>query len=135
MSNWVGSNPTRNGLESINLIRVGTSRRYNWLHALVVCVALIGEVHLFSVEILHHHNAAEAVCRLAHERGSTLHTGQNSSAACPLCQIVRNSSVRPAVQSTLQSPNGTSSHRATLPPASYASRLVQASLARSPPLF
>jgi hypothetical protein len=97
-------------------------------------LALTGEIHLFSVEILHHHDAAIAVCRIAHEGGSYLHASQDVTPLCPLCQLVRNGSVRPTVQSLIQKPYREAPYRLTTRTARYSYCLAQTLLARSPPL-
>ena len=70
-----------------------------WVHALIVGVLLTGQIHLFTAEIIHHHNEDTRVCKIEHRGGTYLHAAPEISPLCPLCQVVRNGSVRPAVQS------------------------------------
>ena len=132
LSGGTESGSTRS--ESNNLRRLDKSRRRYWVHALVVGLALTGEIHLFSVEILHHHDAAVAVCRIGHEGASYLHASQDVSPLCPLCQLVRSSSVRPAVRSLIANPCSEAAYHLIARNAKYSYRLAQTLLARSPPL-
>lgn len=129
-----GTKPVSTRSESNHLRRLHKSRRRYWVHALVVGLALTGEIHLSSVEILHHHDAAVAVCRIAHEGASYLHASQDVSPLCPLCQIVRSSSVRPAVRSLIAKPCSEAAYHLIARNGKYSYRLTQTLLARSPPL-
>jgi hypothetical protein len=120
--------------ESNNLRRLHKSRCWHWVHAFVVGLALAGEIHLFSVEVLHHHGAAAAVCRTAHEGVTHVRAGQGASPLCPLCQIVRASAVRPVVQLPIQKPYREAPYRLNACAARYSSRFAPTVLARSPPL-
>jgi hypothetical protein len=120
--------------ESNNLRRLHKSRCWHWVHAFVVGLALASEIHLFSVEVLHHHGAAVAVCRTAHEGVPHVRASQDTSPLCPLCQIARNSSVRPAVRSLSQKPYCATPYRLIACDARYSLRFAPTLLARSPPL-
>jgi hypothetical protein len=75
-----------------------------------------------------------AICRLAHDGASHLHASQNANPVCPLCQIVRSGSVRPAVLSVFQKPHRETLYRLTIWEAEYSLSLPQMLGARSPPL-
>ena len=100
----------------------------------MVGVLLTGEVHLFCAEIFHHHAEVARVCQIAHDGGTYLHAAQDLNPLCPLCQIVRNGSVRPAVPSIVQKPQRESAYQPFTRPARYSPNLAQALLARAPPL-
>jgi hypothetical protein len=95
---------------------------------------LTGEVHLFSAEILHHHTEIARVCEIEHQGGAYLHAAQDLSPLCPLCQIVRSSSARPAVQSSIQKPEPESTYLPIARQARYSPNLAPSLLARAPPL-
>jgi hypothetical protein len=114
--------------------RGGKYRHKYWVRALIVGVLLTGEIHLFSAEILHHHDEVARVCQIDHHAGTYLHPAQDLSPLCPLCQIVRSSSVRPAVQSVVQKPDGESTYHPISRQARYSPNLTPTLLARGPPL-
>ena len=117
-----------------NLRRIGTSRSRYWLHALIVGLALTGEIHLFSVEVLHHHSIVASLCRVARGGGAHLHASQDVAPLCPLCQIVRGSFVRPVVQTLIQKPHLETPYRLISRDAKYSYRFSLTLPARSPPL-
>jgi len=100
----------------------------------MVGVLLTGEIHLFSAEIFHHHTEVARICQIEHHGGPYLHASQDLSPLCPLCQIVLNSSVRPAVQSIAQKPRQESSFQPIARQAQYSPLLTVSLLARAPPL-
>ena len=112
----------------------GKHRQEFWARALIVGLVLTAEIQLFSVEILHHHTEDARICRIEHEGGTYLHAGQQLTPLCPICQIVRNGSARPAVQSQVQHSNQESTFRPVTRPARYTPNLTQSLLARAPPL-
>jgi len=116
------------------LRRWGKSRHKYWLRALMVGVLLTGEIHLFSAEIFHHHTEVARICQIEHHGGPYLHASQDLSPLCPLCQIVLNGSVRPAVQSIVQKPHQESTYRPITRQARYSPNLAASLLARAPPL-
>lgn len=120
--------------ETIKLRRWRNYRHKYWVHALIVGVLLTGEIHLFSAEILHHHDEVARVCQIEHYGGPYLHAAQELSPLCPLCQIVRNGSVRPAVQSPVQKPRRESAYQSVARPARHSANLTLSLLARAPPL-
>ena len=105
-----------------------------WVRALIVGILLTGEIHLFSAEIFHHHDEIARVCQLDFHGGPFLHPGQQPSPLCPICQIVRNGSVRPSVQSVVQKPDRESTYQPVTRQARYSPSLPQSLLARGPPL-
>ena len=120
--------------ETRKLRRWGKSRHRYWVHALMVGVLLTGEIHLFSAEVLHHHSEVARVCQIEHSGGPYLHASQELVPLCPLCQIIRNSSVRPAVQSIVQKPQRETTFQPIARQARYSSILTPSLLARAPPL-
>ena len=100
----------------------------------MVGVLLAGEIHLFSAEIFHHHTEVARICQIEHHGGPYLHASQDLSPLCPLCQIVLNGSVRPAVQSIVQKPHQESTYRPITRQARYSPNLAASLLARAPPL-
>ncbi len=100
----------------------------------MVGVLLTGEIHLFTAEIFHHHTEVARVCQIEHHGGPYLHAAQDLSPLCPLCQIVRSSSVRPAVQSVIQKPYQESTYLPISRQAHSSPNLASALLARGPPL-
>ena len=100
----------------------------------MVGVLLAGEVHLYTAEIVHHHEEVIRVCQNEHRGGRYLHAAQDVAPLCPLCQIVRSSSVRPAVQSSIQKPNQECTYQLVTPQSRYSPKLPQLLLARGPPL-
>ena len=95
------------------------------MRALIVGLLLIGEIHLYSGEILHHHDEVSRVCQIEHPGGTYLHSAQVPIPLCPLCQIIRSSSVRPSVQPIIQKPYQESTYlpmnadRHDIPPTSH----------------
>ncbi|MGA3326587.1 MAG: hypothetical protein ABSF45_19130 [Terriglobia bacterium] len=114
--------------------RWGKSRHEYWVQALIVGVLLTGEIHLFTAEILHHHDEVARVCQIEHQGGAYLHAAQGLSPLCPLCQIVRNSSVRPAIQSHVLKPEQETNYQPVTRRARYSPNLTPSLLARAPPL-
>lgn len=112
----------------------GRSRQRFWVRALIVGVLLVGEIHLFSAEIFHHHEEVARVCQIQHHGGAYLHAAPELCSLCPLCQIVRSGSVRPAVQSLVQKPDGESTYHLVTRLARYSPKLTPSLLARAPPL-
>lgn len=100
----------------------------------MVGVLLTGEIHLFSAEILHHHDEVARVCQIEHSGGTYLHAAQDVSPICPLCQIARSSSVRPAVPSVVQKLYRESTYQPITRQAGYSPNLTLSLLARAPPL-
>ena len=109
-------------------------RHKPWVRALVVGLLLIGETHLYFAEILHHHDEVVRLCQIAHAGGTYLHSAQEPIPLCPLCQIVRSSSVRPAVQSLIQKPDQESTYQSVTREARYSPSLELSLQARAPPL-
>ena len=114
--------------------RWGKSRHEYWVQALIVGVLLTGEIHLFTAEILHHHDEVARVCQIEHQGGAYLHAAQGLSPLCPLCQIVRSNSVRPAVQSLIQKPYQESTYQPIARQARDSACLALSLQARAPPL-
>jgi hypothetical protein len=104
------------------------------VHALIVGVLLAGEIHLFSAEIFHHHTEVARVCQIEHRGGTYLHAAPDLTPLCPLCQIVRNGSVRPAAQAFVQKPQRESTYQPIARPLRYSPNLAESLLARAPPL-
>ncbi len=104
------------------------------MRALIVGLLLTGEVHLFSAEIFHHHEEVARICQIEHRGGPYLHSGQQTTPLCPICQIVSNGSVRPAVQSYIQKSDQESTFRPVTRQVRYSLNLNQSLLARGPPL-
>jgi len=119
---------------AVKLIRRRKNRYLRWAHALMVGVLLTGEIHLFSAEILHHHTEVARVCQIEHLGGSYLHAAQDLTPLCPLCQIVRSSSVRPGLRSFLQKPQQESAYQPIAQRVQYSPILARSLLARAPPL-
>ncbi len=120
--------------ETIEVRSRGKFRHKYWVRALMVGLLLTGEVHLFCAEILHHHTEVARVCQIEHHGGPYLHAAQDLSPLCPLCQIVRSSSVRPAAQSVVQKPDEESTYQPITRPDRYSPTLTTSLLARAPPL-
>jgi hypothetical protein len=97
-------------------------------------VLLTGQLHLYTAEILHHHDEVTQVCKIAHSRGSYLHAAPEISPICPLCQVTRNGSVRPSVQSSLPKPDKGSTYRPITREARCSASLALSLQARAPPL-
>jgi hypothetical protein len=97
-------------------------------------VLLTGELHLFTAEIFHHHTEVARICQIEHHGGPYFHTAPDLSPLCPLCQIVRSSSVRPAIQAIIQKPYQESAYQPLSPQGRYSSYLTPSLLARAPPL-
>ena len=119
---------------AVRLRRGRKHRHQYWAHALIVGVLLTGEIHLFSAEILHHHTEVARVCQIANSGGTYLHAAQDLTPLCPLCQIVRSGSVRPAVPSMVQKPQRESAYQPFMRPGRSSPGLAQALAARAPPL-
>jgi hypothetical protein len=100
----------------------------------MVGVLLIGEIHLFSAEIFHHHDEVARICQIEHHGGPYLHASQELAPLCPLCQIVRNGSVRPAVQSLVQKTVQESNYQPVIRQSRYSASLALSLQARAPPL-
>ena len=114
--------------------RWGRYRQNFWVRALIVGLLLTGEIHLFSAEILHHHDDVARVCQVEHQGGPYLHAAQQVSPLCPICQIVRNGSVRPSVQSAVQRQDQETSFRPVTGQPCYTANLTSLLPARAPPL-
>jgi hypothetical protein len=112
----------------------GKYRQVFWVRALIVGLLLSGQVHLFSAEIFHHHTDVARLCQIEHQGGAYLHAGQPIIPPCPICQVVRNGSVRPAVQSAIRKPDHESIFQPVTQPAQYSSNSPLTYLARGPPL-
>ena len=95
---------------------------------------LVGEIHLFSAEIFHNHTEVARVCQIAHRGGTYLHAAQDLTPLCPLCQIVRSGSVRPAVQALIQKPEREFTYQPIARQTRYSPILAESLLARAPPL-
>ncbi|MFZ0964903.1 MAG: hypothetical protein WAO35_28940 [Terriglobia bacterium] len=113
----------------------GKYRHKYWVRAAIVGVLLAGEIHLFFAEILHHHDEVARVCQMEHRGGTYLHPAQDLNPLCPLCQIVRSGSVRPAVQTLVQKPQRVSAYLPITRLARYSPSFTISLLARAPPLF
>ena len=100
----------------------------------MVGVLLTGQLHLYTAEILHHHDEDTKVCKIAHSGGSYLHAAPEVTPICPLCQVVRNGSVRPSVQSPLPKLDRESAYQAVTREARYSANLAPSLQARAPPL-
>jgi hypothetical protein len=124
---------TRHKKRTTNLRRTGTSRSQYWVHALIVGLALTGEIHLFSVELFHQHTEVGSLCRFARGGGPHLHSGQDIVPLCPLCQMARGSSVRPVTQTLFQQPHLETSYRLVSRDGKYSYRFTTTLPARSPP--
>jgi hypothetical protein len=97
-------------------------------------VLLTGQIHLYTAEFTHHHDEDNRVCKSEHHGGSYLHAALEPSPLCPLCQVVRNGSVRPSVQSALPRPDRQSNLQPVTRETRYSPNLPQSLLARGPPL-
>ena len=120
--------------EATMLKRRGRFQPAFWVRALLVGVLLAGEVHLVSAEILHHHAAIVQFCRYDFQGGPYLHTSPGLDAHCPLCQIVRSSSVIPAVQPIVQKPYQETAYNPRNQSSYYSRDLTSSLQARAPPL-
>jgi len=110
-------------------------RHQTWVRALIVGVLLAGEIHVYSAEIFHDHNGGVASVGQFERKGATsLQAAQELTPLCPLCQIVRSSSVRPAVQSVIQRPHRESTFQPLARRARISSNFTPSLLARGPPL-
>jgi len=118
----------------IKLRHLRNYRHTYWVHTLIVGVLLTGEIHLFCAEIFHHHTEVVRVCQIAHQGGTYWHAAQDLSPLCPLCQIIRSGSVRPAVQTIVQKPQQESTYQPLARQVRYSPNLAQSLLARAPPL-
>ena len=105
-----------------------------WVHALIVGVLLTAQLHLFTAEILHHHEQDTIACKIAHNGGTYLHTAPEISPLCPLCQVARSSSVRPSVQSPLPKPDSESAYQLVTREIHYSANFAPSLQARGPPL-
>ena len=114
--------------------RWGKYRQNFWVRGLIVGLLLTGQFHLFSAEIFHHHAEVQRVCEIEHQGGTYLHAGQPLTPLCPICQVVRNGSVRPAVQSSIHKPDQESTYQLIARQSRYSPDLTLLSLARGPPL-
>jgi len=121
-------------IETLKLKRWRNYRHKYWLHALIVGALLTGEIHLFTAEIVHHHEEVVRVCQIEHHGGTYLHAAQALNPLCPLCQVVRNGSVRPAVQSSVQKPEQESNYQPKTRQARFSPIFTLSLLARAPPL-
>jgi len=106
-----------------------------WVRAVMVGMLLTGAAHLFTAEVFHHHSEVARACQIEHLGGNYLHAGQDLNPLCPLCQIVRNTSVRPAVQSLIQKQDQEFAYQPLFRRRRYSSSLSSALLTRAPPLF
>ena len=104
------------------------------MHTLIAGVLLTGEIHLYWAEGFHHHAEEVNVCQSAHRGGTYLHAAQDLTPPCPLCQIVRSGSVRPAVVAFLQKPQRESTYQPDARQVRYSPNLAHSLLARAPPL-
>ena len=118
----------------IKVRRWGRYRQKYWVHALIVGVLLTCEIHLFSSEILHHHEEVARVCQIEHPGGQYLHSPLDLRPLCPLCQIIRNSSLCAAVLPLYQRPDGATPFRLITRRPRFSSILTPPLLARAPPL-
>ena len=100
----------------------------------MVGVLLAGEVHLFTAEIFHHHADVANVCQALHEGGHYWHVATDPAILCPICQIMSSGSVRPAVPSSFEKPQGQSHLLYIAPQDCYRFSLAPSLLARAPPL-
>ena len=105
-----------------------------WVHALIVGALLTGQLHLYTAEILHHHDENTRACKIEHGTGTYLHAAPEISPLCPLCQVVRNGSVRPAVQSRIPKPDRESTYQPLTRQARCLADLARSLQARAPPL-
>lgn len=105
-----------------------------WVHALMVGALLTGQIHLYTAEILHHHDEDSKVCKIEHRAGAYLHAAPEISPLCPLCQVVRTGAVRPGVQSRIPKPDGESTYHPLTREARYSAGLARSLQARAPPL-
>jgi hypothetical protein len=121
----------RNDLDHVR--GIGTSRTRYWLHALIVGLALTGEIHLFLVELLHHHIEVASLCRVEHGIKAHLHSGGEAAPLCPLCQMVRAGSVCPVAQNIFQKPHLETPYRLVSRNAKYCYRFAVTLPARAPP--
>ncbi|MGD0221257.1 MAG: DUF2946 family protein [Terriglobia bacterium] len=113
----------------------GKLRHKYWVRALIVGVLLAGEIHVYSAEIFHDHSGGVASVRpFEHQGGTSLQAAQELTPLCPLCQIVRSNSVRPAVQSHVQRPQRESTYQPLARQARFSSNFTPSLLARAPPL-
>jgi hypothetical protein len=95
---------------------------------------LTGQIHLYTAEILHHHDEDTRVCKIGHHGGTYLHAAAELSPICPLCQVVRNGSVRPSVQAAVQKPEQECNYQPAISQVRYSANLTLSLLARGPPL-
>ncbi len=112
----------------------GKYRHTVWVHALIVGMLLTGQIHLYTVEIIHHHDEDTRVCKIGHHGGTYLHAAAELSPVCPLCQVARNGSVRPSVQTAVHKPEVKSTFQPVISQARYSANLAPSLLARAPPL-
>jgi hypothetical protein len=109
-------------------------RHQYWVRALIVGVLLAGEVHLYTAEIFHHHSEVVRLCQSSHGGGQYLHPAPDTGQLCPLCQIVRSGSVRPAAQVELAKPVRQTSYRIKAGRFTYSFTSRGEVRPRSPPL-
>ncbi len=105
-----------------------------WVHALIVGMLLTGQIHLYTAEILHHHDEDTRVCKIGHHGGTYLHPAAELDPICPLCQVARNGSVRPSVQTAVHKPDRESPFQRVISQVHYSANLTPLLLARGPPL-
>ena len=118
-------------------IKVKRWRKYRlkfWVHALIVGVLLTGQIHLYIAEIIHHHSEDIRICNIEHRGGTYLHAAPEISPLCPLCQVVRNGSIRPGVQSQIHKPDQESAYQPITRQERYSPNVTISLLARAPPL-
>ena len=100
----------------------------------MVGVLLTGQLHLFTAEALHHHDEVTRVCKIAHSRGSYLHTTSLDGPVCPLCQVVRNGSIRPSAQAIIPASDRQCALLAVTRDPGYSANFATSLQARAPPL-
>jgi hypothetical protein len=105
-----------------------------WMRALLVGVLLAGELHLFSAELLHHHRDIGQLVEVPHGPGAYLVRGQDLGTLCPLCQIARSGSVRPATMSVFRRPDQPLTVQNVSRRARPSTDVAFSLLARAPPL-
>lgn len=120
--------------ETIKMRRWGKYRLKFWVHAVIVGALLTGQIHLYTAEVLHHHDEDTRTCKIEHRAGAYLHATPEISPLCPLCQVIRNGSVRPAVQSRIPKPDRKFVFQPLTCQARYLAGLALSLQARAPPL-
>jgi len=119
---------------TVNVRRLGKSRHRYWVQAFIVGLALTCEIQLLSVEVLHHHETSASICSAARDGATLLHSSQDISPFCPLCQVARSNAVRPAARTLLWKPHRETPYFLTTCEARYSLNLAPTLVARSPPL-